>query len=151
MFKIKFLIILIIVVYVLDKLYLLPLYVALDSKPDSRRSATYLAKSIAKEAKCEDTWLLDINYIEGDTTINFDCVFDTFINLTIYVFLNGSARDEKINNLNKDSYFEICFKQGARYMICENGSLPNKIGKPIFSGQKYYKQFPGENITFLKD
>ena len=150
-FKLVDIVLLVIIVLILDKLYLLPLYIPLNTTPDSRRSATYLAKTIAKEAKCEDIWLLDINYIKGDTMLHFDCIFDTYINFSIHVFLNDKIKDEMINNLDKDnqgSYPGICFKQGSRYMICESGALPNKIGKPIFRGEKYYKQFPGEDLEY---
>ena len=138
MFKTKYFIILFILIYTLDSLYLLPLSVPLDTKPDSRRSATYLAKSIAKEAKCEDVWLLDINYIKGDTMLSFDCTYDRFINFSIHVFLNDKKKNEYIN---KDNNYEMCFKEGLAYIVCESGILPNKINKPIFRGKKYYKNF----------
>jgi len=152
MFKIKSVIVLLFVVYILDQLYLLPLYLPLNTKPDTRRSATYLAKTIAKEAKCEDVWLLDINYEEGDSVLNFDCTFDTYLLFNIYVFLNHTVRDKTINNRNVNNpYHAPCFKKGPAYMICESMHVKHKNDRPIFYGKKYYSQFPGEEISFGKD
>ena len=179
MLKLQLIAIILILIYVLDKLYLLPLYVPLDTKPNSRRSATYLAKTIAKEAKCDDIWLLDINYNEGDTILNFDCNFGdvlkgNYVPFYIHVFLNDKIRDKWINKRNTDtphSYHNQCFKKGSAYMICErsfsltlfpfkkdqhikhkvDSKFPSKTGetgdRPIFHGQRYYSQFPGEDIN----
>lgn len=147
------------IVYILDRFYQLPLYVPLDTKPDSRRSATYLAKTIAKEAKCDDVWLVDVNYIEGNTAIKFYCIFDPkFSNLyfNMHVFLDDKTRDEYMKNRNKDyppyaPYHNPCFKAGPAYMICESYTVNRMTDKPVFKGQRYYSQFPGEDITFTKN
>jgi len=146
------------IVLILDKLYLLPFYVPLDTKPDSWRAAAYLAKSIAKEAKCDDTSLALINFNPNkeETVLDFGCIFtsDTHAYFQIYVFLNDEIKDEMIYNRNTNipvytDYPKPCFKKGPAYMICEayTGKY-NKKGKPIFYGQKYYKQFPGDDLEY---
>lgn len=130
--------------YVLDRLYLLPLYVPLDTKPHTKRSAAYLAKTIAKEAHCETLQPLRINYQEKDTVLSIDCLMkDHFFD--IYVFLNADKREAWLQSpyIISDSYKMPCFKQGFAYMICE---ARNSQSKPIF-GTKYYHIFPGKDIN----
>lgn len=161
MFKFILTAMLFIIIFVLDKLYLLPLYVPLDTKPNSKRSATYLAKTIAKEAKCDNVYLENINYNEGDTILNFDCNFgstykNTYIPFHIHIFFNTKARDRWINRQNNDtshSSHEQCFKKGSAYIVCDSSWSPNitlqeTTKKPISYGQKYYKQFPGEDLDY---
>lgn len=65
--------ILIIAISILDKLYLLPLNPSLNTIPNNKRSATYLAKSIAKSAQCHNVYLDDVN--DDQTIFKFDCNF----------------------------------------------------------------------------
>ena len=148
------------ILFVLERLYLLPIYVPLDTKPNSRRSATYLAKTISKEAKCNNLYLEDIDYNKGDTILNFTCNFglvekNTYIPFYIHIFFNNKAKDIWINSHSKDSYREKCFKKGSAYIICDsswspNITLPKTKKHPISYGQKYYSRFPGEDITLIE-
>jgi len=159
MFKFILIVILIIAIFVLDKLYLLPLYVSLDTKPNSRRSATYLAKTISKEAKCNNLYLEDIDYIKGDTILNFSCNFglvekNTYISFYIHIFFNNKTKDLWIDSHSKDSYREKCFKKGSAYIICDSSWSPNIIlpktkKNPISYGEKFYHQFPGETLEYM--
>ena len=144
------------IILIVDKLYLLPLSVPLDTKPDSRRSATYLAKNIAQEAKCDDISLALINFNPDNhaTVFDFGCTFttDTYAYFNIYIFLDRKTKDEMIKNRNENNpvfgYHKQCFKKGSAYMICESHNDRDAKGKPIFYGQKYYKQFPGEDLEY---
>jgi len=148
------------ILFVLERLYLLPMYVSLDTKPNSKRSATYLAKTISKEAKCNNLYLEDIDYNKGDTILNFTCNFglvekNTYIPFYIHIFFNDKARDIWINSHYKDSYREKCFKKGLAYIICDSSwsphiSLPKTKKGSISYGQKYYSSFPGENFEISK-
>lgn len=149
------------IIFVLDKLYLLPLHVPLDTEPNNKRSAIYLVKTIAKKAKCNNIYLENININEKNTILNFDCNFgstdkNTYTPFYIHVFLNNKVIDTWINRLNKDSSDEQCFKKGVSYVICD-GSWPPNITlqetkkKSISNGQKYYRQFPGEDINITID
>jgi len=161
MLKNKFIdiVLLLMIVLILDKLYLLPLYVPLDIKPNSRRSAIYLAKTISKEAKCKNLYLEDIDSDKGDTILNFDCNFgsvvkNTYIPFYIHIFFNNKARDLWINRRTTDSYHEQCFKKGSAYIICDsswspNITLPKTKKHPISYGQKYYARFPGEDLEIF--
>ncbi|RUM70243.1 MAG: hypothetical protein DSZ08_05105 [Sulfurovum sp.] len=156
MLKIKLIdiVLLVMIVLILDKLYLLPLYVPLDTKPDSRRSATYLAKSVAKEAKCDDVSLAFINFDSNKekTLLDFSCIFftNTYASFIIYVFLNDKTRDEMIKNRNKpyNGKHQRCFKKGPAYLICESSMARDSDGKAIFNGQKFYHQFSGEDLEY---
>lgn len=157
-FKIIDIVLLVMIVLILDTLYLLPLYVPLDSKPNSIRSAAYLAKSIAKEAKCDDTSLfVNFTYTEKDTVLDFTCAIGTdiysYTYFTIHIFLNNETKDEMIKNRNTytsvyNDYHRPCFKKGPAYMICGPDIKEYSKGKPILYGQKYYKQFPGEDLEY---
>ena len=135
--------------YVLDKLYLLPITMPLDTKPDNQRSAAYLAKNIAKEAHCEILQPLRISYQEKETVLNIECLMTDHY-FDIYIFLNDKKRNEWIQSpytINPFNNYKMpCFKQGTAYMICEAEIPLDREGKPIFRGQKYYNNFPGTDI-----
>jgi len=158
--KIIKILMIVLILFVLERLYLLPMYVSLDTKPNSKRSATYLAKTISKEAKCNNLYLEDIDYNKGDTILNFTCNFglvekNTYIPFYIHIFFNDKARYIWINNHSKDSYREKCFKKGSAYIICDSSwfphiSLPKTKKHSISYGQKYYFRFPGEDLEISK-
>jgi len=140
------------IVYVLDKLYLFPLSISLETIPDSKRSATYLAKSIAKKAKCADILLFSMTYEERDTVLNTACMVNNDVIFNLYIFLNTDIRNEWINTSTKTNpYTTTCFKKGPAYLICEADTTADQNSKPILHGQKYYNQFPGETITYKDD
>ena len=149
-------VLLVMIVLILDKLYLLPMYVALDTKPHNSRTAAYLARSIAKEAKCEDISLPFINFAlnKEKTLFRFGCGFHTDASafFDIYIFLNDKVKNEMIQNRNKNNPYtdehQPCFKKGAAYMICESYNARDGDRKAIFRGQKFYHQFPGENLEY---
>jgi len=158
MLKIKLIdiVLLVMIVLILDKLYLLPLYVPLETKPHNSRAAAYLAKSIAKEAKCEDVSLPFINFAlnQEKTIFQFGCGFnrDTYTFFDIYIFLNDKVKNEMIQNRNKNNPYtdehQPCFKKGPAYMICESYLSRDIDRKAIFHGQKFYHQFPGEDLEY---
>ena len=139
------------IILILDKMYLLPLSVPLDTLPDSKRSAAYLARTIAKEAKCNDI-LLGITYEEKETVLNMGCGIENKVFFDIHVFLTAKTRNawfKTSSETDESTGYPIpCFKKGNAYLICEEVLDRDKKGKPIFHGQKYYKQFPGEDISY---
>jgi len=142
-------VLLVMIVLILDKLYLLPLYVPLDTKPTDVRSAAYLAKSIAHEAGADiELAFMEIEFDENARVFPFYANIDG-IPFTITIYLDKDITLKNDNWINDSTnYVAPCFKTGNFYKICETYSVKSKKDKPIFRGQKYYFRFPGEDLEY---
>lgn len=142
------------IVFILDKLYILPIYVPLDTKPTDFRSSAYLAKSIAHAAHADiELAFVEYEYDENATVFYFNANIKD-VPFTIEIYLEQNMRDIGFKNsiLNKDKlYNRPCFKAGKFYIICETYRVKSKKDKPIFRGAQYYSQFPGEDIIFTEN
>jgi len=143
------------ILFVLERLYLLPIYVPLDTKPTDVRAAAYLAKSIAHKAGADiELAFMEIEFDENAKVFPFYAsVEGTPFTITIYLDKNMRDIALKNNNLitNNTKYDAPCFKTGNFYLICEVYGGKSKKDKPIYRGQKYYSRFPGEYLEVSKE
>ena len=171
MFTLKRIIFLIVIfiLFNLDRFYMLPIYLPLDTKPLGAWSASYLGKSIARDAGCTIDFIGDGAFWEEGTTIfTFDCTMpNTSIDFRINVFLNKKLRDTFLAKKETGSnYHSYCFKKGSYYVVCGNtGEVIRRLNKPYknkkpkltntnsqivstpLRGEQFYQQFPGEDIN----
>jgi len=138
------------ILFVLERLYLLPIYVPLDTKPTGVRSAAYLAKSIAHKAGADiELAFMEIEFDENARVFPFYANIEG-VPFTITIYLDKNMRDIALKNTNRvnnnTNYDAPCFKIGNFYLICEVYGGKSKKDKPIFRGQKYYSRFPGEDL-----
>jgi len=154
MYKIKIIIILLFLCAILERLYLLPIYISLDTKPSGIRSAIYLAKSIAHHANADiELCCEEMEYENNASIVSISTEIDKS-SFTINVFLNQKLRDEflKYNqNHTKDVHYRPCFVKGQYYVVCEAIVTHNKKYIPPIQEEKYYHQFPGETLEYTKD
>jgi len=157
------------VLFNLDRVYMLPIYLPLDTKPQGAWTASYLGKSIAKDAGCTIDFLGDGAFWEEGTTIfTFYCTMpNNFSEFGINVFLNKKLRDTFLAKKEKSSnYHSYCFKKGPYYVVCgDTGEVIRRLNKPYknkepkltttnskiisrpIRGEQFYQQFPGEDIN----
>lgn len=145
MFTLKRIIFLIVIfiLFNLDRFYMLPIYLPLDTKPRGAWSASYLGKSIARDAGCTIDFMGDGAFWEEDTTIfTFYCTMpNNSIDFRINVFLNKKLRDTFLAKKETGSYYySYCFKKGPYYVVCLDPGVPLR-------GEPFYQQFPGEDIS----
>lgn len=153
MFTVKILIP-IFILYILERLYLLPIYIPLNITPNGIRSASYLAKSIAHHAHADIALCcMDMEYDNNATMFAFSSrVEKSYFN--IYIFLD--AHDIKTfldyqQRTKNEKYYRPCFKKGQNYIICEALVTHDKNNIPPINGQKYYQQFPGEDLIYTNN
>ena len=171
MFTLKHIIFFIVVfiLFNLNRFYMLPIYLPLDSKPLGTWSASYLAKSIARDAGCTIDFMGDGAFWEEGTTIfNFNCTMpNIFIDFEIYVFLNKKLKNAFLNEKKElSNHHSHCFKKGPYYVICgHTGEITRRLNKPYknkepkltninsqiisspLRGEQFYQKFPGEDIN----
>lgn len=151
MFTVKILIP-IFILYILERLYLLPIYIPLDITPTGIRSASYLAKSVAHHAHADiELCCMDMEYDNNSTMFTFSSrIQKSYFN--IYIFLNADDIKTFLSYQQKNKkYYRPCFKKGENYIICEALVTHDKNSIPHINGQKYYNKFPGEDLLYTND
>ena len=147
--KIKIIVIILFLLVILERLYLLPIYISLDTKPSGIRSALYLAKSIAYHADADiGLCCMEMEYEDNASIFSFSANINKS-HFNINVFLNKDVMHNFLKNqkLHKDKYYRPCFIKGAYYVICEAIVTNDKKHIPPIQG-KYYDRFPGEKLNY---
>lgn len=156
------------ILFISERLYLIPINVSLDMKPDGTRSATYLAMTIARVAGCTvSIW----DTVDGTKSKihSFPCrMEEQDSSFRIIIFENKDLKYKHSNyNIKEKEYIENlhsrqgnnqerpdihspCFKSGEYYTICENPGWEweNDNYTIKLNGEKFYHQFPGEDINY---
>jgi hypothetical protein len=108
-----------------------------NSKPIDYRSATNLAKSIARIANCGS---FEDQSFQKDTVFSCQMIVngkDTIFN--IYIFYDKADKDRMANNLRSKEELAL-FKMGEYYIISESVEVGTK------KTTQDYAKFPGEII-----
>ena len=141
--------IVLVILFTLERLYIFPFSVPLHTKPIGKRSATYLAKTISRKAQCTNGVSV-IEVVEYNGTYDYSCYIGS-ASFSIQVFLDKAKRDALIKTYQSEKIHSRCFKQGEYYVICENPSIEERKlsnNKFIYNGKMFYKDFPGEYINY---
>lgn len=145
------LLLLFLILFGLERLYLLPIYIPTNSKPKTKRTAAYLGKTVCKHA--DFAYGMDVlELAECIDSYTYYCEINDS-SFSVNMYMTKSEKNIALKKLRKstDKYISY-FKQGAYYIVCENPNLGNsKYNKPSFPGKKYYDTFPGEDIIYTND
>ena len=173
MLKIKVILPILIILFILERLYLIPYNVSLDMKPEGQRSATYLAETIARKAGCTISIWDTVDGIKSKLHA-FQCdMIDEQASFRIVVFENIDVKKQHEDYIKKEKkdffqqyggYIETlsveekrdrkrpdtyspCFKEGDYYRICENAGWKTPEYTRVLNGKEFYSQFPGKDIN----
>lgn len=149
MITIKNIGILLFILFTLERLYIFPFSVPLDTKPEGKRSATYLAKTIGRKAQCANgVSVMEVNEYNGTYDYTCDIGLGGF---SINIFLDKANKDAFTKFYKSNKNYMHCFKEGNYYIICENPSVEKRRFSNntfIYNGKMFYEDFPGKKIEY---
>lgn len=141
----------IIFLFIAERFYLIPYNVNLDIKPEGKRSAVYLAKTISRKANCDYSISLFEEVFNIDKPNDFDCVIDE-AGFTINIFYSKKEKQamlDKVKKADKKSrLYNPCIKEGNYFMIFSNPSFFGNryTNKPSLPSKTLYNRFPGRDM-----
>ena len=109
------------IIYIAEKLYLIPFNISLDTAPNNTREATYLAKAIGKNIGCIDN-VSAYDMIAQDTMLTFNCITSQSNHISIYIFFDRNIKNKMLKSIKqKDyafSYNNSYLTTGQYYIVC---------------------------------
>jgi len=141
--------VLFITLFILDKLYIFPIDIPLNIKPEGKRSAVYLAKNISRKANCDSGISLFEEVFGLDKPQNFSCTIDN-TSFTIFIFYNKQEKQNLLKEIKNNQLHTSCFKEGSYYMICTNPSFGKNrdVNTQSLPNKLLYHYFPGQDVKF---
>lgn len=145
--------VLFITLFTLEQFYIFPINISLDIKPEGKRTAVYLVKTIFRKSNCDYQISLFEEVFNIDKPREFACNIGN-ASFTIFIFYNKQEKYnlvKKVQEVNKnDRLHTTCFKEGNYYIICENPSFGSNrySSEPSLAGKILYNRFPGQDMKY---
>lgn len=109
------------IIYIAEKLYLIPFNISLDTKPNNGREATYLAKAIGENIGCIDN-VSPYDMIPEDKMHTFNCIMPQRNHISIHVFFDRNIKNKMLKSIKQKDYAfsqdNSYFTTGRYYIVC---------------------------------
>lgn len=140
----------IILLFIAERFYLIPYNVNLDMKPEGKRSAVYMAKTISRKANCDYSISLFESVFNIDKPSIFDCQIDE-ASFSFFIFYNKKEKQAMLDKVKqadkKNRLYSPCVKEGNYFLIFSDPSFFGNryTSKPSLASKTLYDRFPGRN------